>query len=62
MANIVVSQKQGAPATMKTKYRDMGDSTHALVTACYVMNELTSIISGAVDGSGLTATKAGNGI
>lgn len=38
MADIIITQKQGAPATMKTRYRDMSDTTHALVVAAYNVN------------------------
>ena len=33
MADIVRRQDNGVPASMQTRYRDMGDGTHALVTA-----------------------------
>ena len=33
MADIVLSQGESVPSTMQTRYRDMGDSTHALVVA-----------------------------
>lgn len=51
MANIVVNQKRGAPATMNTKYRDMGDGTHALVIATYETAHTLSIdeITGALN-------------
>ena len=33
MADIVRAQREQIPATMQTRYRDMGDGTHALVVA-----------------------------
>lgn len=33
MADIVRAQREQIPATMKTRYRDMGDGTHARVVA-----------------------------
>ena len=33
MADIVRAQREQIPATMKTRYRDMGDGTHAQVVA-----------------------------
>jgi hypothetical protein len=35
MADYIITQRQGAPAAMRTKYRDMADTTHALVVASY---------------------------
>jgi len=46
MADIVRAQREQIPATMKTRYRDMGDGTHARVVAAE---------SGAVIGPGSPA-------
>ena len=62
MADYVRTQQRGVPESMQSRYRDMGDGTHAEMVAAYVTNALTAAISGAVDDSGLVATKAGNGI
>lgn len=36
MADIVLTRDQGIPQGMRTRYRDMGDGTHALVSAAEV--------------------------
>ena len=61
MADYVRTQQRGVPDAMQTRYRDMGDGTHAELLAAYVTNALTAAISGAVDDSGFIATQAGNG-
>ena len=60
MADYVRTQQCGVPETMQTRYRDMGDGTHAQLLAAYITNALA--ISGAVDDSALAAAKAGNGL
>jgi len=38
MADYVRTQQRGVPDSMQTRYRDMGDGTHALVVATYETN------------------------
>ena len=51
MADYIRTQQQGVPDTMRTLYRDMGDSTHALVVATYETAYILSLdeITGALN-------------
>lgn len=55
MADYTRTQQRGVPESMQTRYRDMGDGTHALVTAAYVTNDY-------IEDPGLAATRDGNGL
>lgn len=63
MADYVRTQQRGVPDDMQTRYRDMSDGTHALVISAVIYSgDVTAVISGAADDSGLIAAKAGNNI
>ena len=53
MADIVRAQDEQIPSTMHTRYRDMGDGTHALVTA---VDLGTVTVTGALTDAQLRAT------
>lgn len=54
MSDIVLSRDQGIPPTMKTRYTDMGDGTHALNTAVGQVGSVTlpADVTNAADGTG----------
>lgn len=53
MADIVKAQNDGVPTTMQSRYRDMGDGTHALITAS-VLSPGSSLQWTYVDGELIT--------
>lgn len=44
MADIVLTQGQSVPSTMQTRYRDMGDGTHAQVVSFRVASGASDIV------------------
>jgi len=51
MADLVRQQLEGVPRTMRSRYRDMGDGTHALVVSADIHGALTVVEPVTVDGT-----------
>ena len=55
MSDIVLNRDQGIPSTMRTRYTDMGDGTHALNTAVGQVGSVTLPAGAPITGQAVIA-------